>query len=92
VTIQPGDKITTSGLPHMVPSGRRWWQFWKPRMVESHDPQALIVTTVSSQREMCPEEKAEYDAYIASLGPDDTICWANTWDGVPFGPGSRWAK
>jgi hypothetical protein len=46
MTLQPGDKIILSGLPNMVPSGRRWWQFWKPRMVESHEPQAFIVTTV----------------------------------------------
>jgi hypothetical protein len=46
MTIQPSDKIILSGLPHMVPSGRRWWQFWKTRMLESHGPQAFIVTTV----------------------------------------------
>lgn len=34
-TIKPGEAFTIEGLYRMVPNpDRRWWQFWKPRLVK----------------------------------------------------------
>lgn len=36
VSIKPGDRVTIEGLHRVVPNPRRrWWQLWKPRMVET---------------------------------------------------------
>lgn len=33
--IKPGDIVTVAGFYVTVPNPhRRWWQFWKPKMIE----------------------------------------------------------
>ena len=31
--IKTGDVCTIAGVVRMIPSGRRWWQVWRPRLV-----------------------------------------------------------
>lgn len=35
--IPSGAAFTIAGVFKMVPSGRKWWQFWKPKMVKSDE-------------------------------------------------------
>lgn len=47
--IKPGDTITLADCYRAVPnSARRWWQFWKPRLVASEE---LAVFTVAAHNE-----------------------------------------
>ena len=39
-----GDNITIAGANRLVPSGRKWWQIWRPRLVDSGVPAVFEVT------------------------------------------------
>lgn len=32
-SLKPGDILTIDGVYKTRPSGRKWWQFWKPRLI-----------------------------------------------------------
>lgn len=38
--LKVGDVFTIGGTVRLVPSGRRWWQLWKPRLVP--DPNGAL--------------------------------------------------
>ena len=41
--IKTGDTITIAGVMRKaINPDRRWWQFWKPRMVASDELQAFV--------------------------------------------------
>lgn len=44
IDIYNGDTITISGRYVQVPNRRFWWQFWKPKFVNSDELQRFIVT------------------------------------------------
>mgnify|MGYP003440079358 CR=1 FL=1 len=55
--LRVGDEVTIEGAVRLVPSGRRWWQFWKPRMVPDSDGALVrfIVTEMVATKIMMPD-------------------------------------
>jgi len=42
--MEAGDKITMAGFNRMIRNpSRKWWQFWKPRMIDSGQLQVFEV-------------------------------------------------
>lgn len=39
--LKDGDTITFHDWPFPVPSGRKWWQLWKPRTVTSNQTRSF---------------------------------------------------
>ncbi len=49
--MKPGDKVTIEGVYRAIPNpDRRWWQFWKPRMVDTSEPMEWTVVRDVSGR------------------------------------------
>lgn len=60
--METGDTFTIAGVNRMVPNpSRKWWQFWKPRMIDSGQIQMFIVTEHDSSFVGCidPEYKLQ---------------------------------
>jgi hypothetical protein len=46
-----GDTLTIAGVMARVPNpARRWWQWWKPRMIDGPKLQKFVVTHAPAQK------------------------------------------
>lgn len=46
--MKSGDSLTIAGVWRKIPNpDRKWWQFWRPRMVASGEYQRFTVTEIS---------------------------------------------
>lgn len=49
--IKVGDVFTIEGIrPLIANPDRRWWQFWKPRLIENPDPEILQMFKVVNSK------------------------------------------
>jgi hypothetical protein len=47
--MKPGDTFTIAGLTRKVPNpARKWWQVWRPRMIDTRELQTWTIVARNS--------------------------------------------